>query len=206
VGFNLYAFNNGNMIRGDLSDQLIHLTRGHTEGLAMASFNSIVKEKRLVAGNRNIRGGYKCVCFSEAPVLVLSQMVNQSRYAPLGVMINKTSLFKAGGRPVIYQPESEYEALPETLRYRHVRYEPESGTDYTWEREWRLRSDDFDLDPTVVTLVVPRRSFADQFQKEHWNNQRTKAIMMGEDGGWFVEPFPWHFLALEDLGVKVDFS
>src|SRR5438445_703190 len=131
------------MIRGDLSNCLVHLTKGATSDEAANNFRSIIQSGRLRGGNGHIRGGYNCVCFSEAPISVLAQIlarnsVDGMRYAPLGVMVKKTWLFLAGGRPVIYQPEAEFELLDEQQRYRHVRYEPDRDIDHTWEREWRV--------------------------------------------------------------------
>jgi len=62
------------MIRGDLSNRLIHLTRGNTEAEATETFVRIFREGRLRSGNGFIRGGYRCICFSEAPVAVLTQV------------------------------------------------------------------------------------------------------------------------------------
>ena len=58
-------------------------------------------------------------CFSEAPLSKLAQILaNPSahgmRYKPFGVMVSKSWLFERAGRPVIYQPESEFDLLHET--------------------------------------------------------------------------------------------
>ena len=67
-------------------------------------------------------------------------------------MFEKNWLFKRGGRPVIYQPESDFDLLPEDLRWRHVRFEltEEKVVDWTWEREWRVCCDDL-----AFTLQTP---------------------------------------------------
>jgi hypothetical protein len=148
------------------------------------------------------------MCFSEAPISVIAHMVadRESRYAPLGVMIDKTWFFAQGGRPVIYQLEAEYELLPEGIRYRHVRYEPNNGIDFTWEREWRLHADALALDPATTTLVVPSRDVAEYFKGEHLEAQQRLAADFGQDAAFAIEAFPWNFLVLEDLGVRVDFG
>ena len=83
------------------------------------------------------------------------------RYKPFGVMVSKSWLFERAGRPVIYQPESEFDLLHETQRFRHKEYDPPS-VDFTWEREWRIRTDALELDPGAVSLVVPNRGFLTQ--------------------------------------------
>lgn len=49
------------MIRDDLSDRLVHLTKGATEQETAERFLNIVREKALLGGTGLIRGGYKCV-------------------------------------------------------------------------------------------------------------------------------------------------
>jgi hypothetical protein len=97
-------------------------------------------------------------------------MAHGMRYKPFGVMVDKAWLFDRGGRPVIYRPDAEYSLLHETQRFRHVRYEPGS-VDFTWEREWRLRADELELDPSVTTLVVPHRAW------EKWALDRHTAML-----------------------------
>jgi len=204
------------MIRGDLSNRVIHLTSRETSAespvlqdrVAITKFLSILYGRHLNGGIRNIRGGYRCVCFSEAPITVLARMLadRESRYAPLGVMVDKLWLFAQGGRPVIYQPEAEYEILPEALRYRHVRYEPDRGIDFSWEREWRLHADRLALNPAETTLVAPSRAIVDSLKAEHLENQRMAVYDLGEDAAYALQAFEWHFLVLDDLGLDVDFG
>jgi hypothetical protein len=197
------------MIRGDLSNRLIHLTKGATEEESSRNFASIVREGKLRGGTGHIRGGYNCVCFSEAPLATLSQIlakpsVHGMRYAPLGVMVSKLWLFSRGGRPAVYQSEAEYETLPEDLRYRHVRYEPERDIDHTWEREWRVRTDELVLDPAEATLVVPTRAWEEKFLNDHAGNLRVAVLMFDTDMAYGIDKFKWHFVVLEDLGVEID--
>jgi len=78
-------------VRGDLSTKLIHLIRGNTSVEVKERFVSILESRELRGGTGFIKGGYKCVCFSEAPIGVLSQMLGNEdmRYAPLGVVVRK---------------------------------------------------------------------------------------------------------------------
>lgn len=125
------------ILRDDLSARLVHLTRGTTLEAATA-FMAIVQERRLLGGDTDIRGGHRCVCFSEAPIgklahLLADPSVESMRYKPFGVMVDKVWLFAQGSRPVIYQPEAEYALLHESQQWRHVRYEPpDPKKDHTW--------------------------------------------------------------------------
>lgn len=193
------------LIRDDISDKLIHLTRGNTDQAAADAFLSIMNGQRLLGGDGCIKGGYRCVCFSEAPLNKLAHILaNPSahgmRYSPFGVMVNKEWLFEKGGRPVIYQLDSEYSLLDESQRFRHVRYEP--GTvDFTWEREWRVRVNELAIDPAASTLVVPNRAWEKWAFDQHMAKVGAKSVAMS---GWASHPAPpWHFVVLEDLGVSV---
>ena len=195
------------MIRDDLSGKLIHLTRGATDQAAADAFLSIVQERRLRGGTGCIKGGFQCVCFSEAPVSKLAHILaNPSahgmRYRPFGLMVDKNWLFSRGGRPVIYQTDAEYDLLHETQQFRHVRYEPNDGVDFTWEREWRAQVDGLDLDPQVTTLVVPTRAWEKWFQDKHTAMLARRALVTHMIGPRSVSEFPWHFIVLGDLGVE----
>jgi len=199
------------MIRDDLSDKLIHLTRGESYDEAASVFSAIIEEKRLLGGNGCVKGGFMCVCFSEAPISQLTQilanrMAHDMRYMPFGVMLDKNWLFACGGRPVIYQPDSEYELLHEDQRYRHVRYEPTNNVDFTWEREWRIHTDELPLDPDFVTVVVPNREWERRILRPHEDKiwRRAAAGGGGIPSGLIRQP--WHFIVLEDLGVPVQSS
>jgi len=92
------------MIRDDLSNRLVHLTKGKSEEQAAQNFLSIVKSKTLRGGRGLIKSDFPCVCFTEAPIgklasILAAPSVHDVPYAPFGVMIDKLTLFQAGGRP-----------------------------------------------------------------------------------------------------------
>jgi hypothetical protein len=194
------------MIRDDLSNKLIHLTRGEE---AAETFKKILDDKKLIGNDGNIKGSYKCVCFSEAPIsklsLILAQtMAHDMRYKPFGVMVDKEWLFDQGGRPVIYQSNAEYDLLDENQKYRHVRYEPSNKIDFTWEREWRIQTDNLLLDPEHTTVIVPNREEERRVLQPHEDKiwRRAAVGMLGGMPSSTIKS-PWHFIVLEDLGVKI---
>lgn len=197
------------MVRDDLSERLIHLTRGDTDQAAADAFVSILAERKVHGGTGCIKGGYRCVCFSEAPVSKLSHILavptaHGMRYRPFGVMVSKSWLFARGGRPVIYQPDAEYELLHESQRFRHVRFEPDTPVDFTWEREWRIRTDELVVEPEQTTVVVPTRKWEEWFQERHMGRLARRAVILqGYIGPKSVTKQPWHFIVLEDLGVPI---
>lgn len=193
--------------RSDISDKLIHFTCGASWDDGYARLCSIVEQGRLNGGNGHIRGGFTCVCFTEAPLPALQQgLVNSkdfSRYVPFGLVFDKPWVFARGGRPVIYQADSEFEALPEAIRWRHVRYEPgaDPPIDFTWEREWRLRADFLDFDPGSCALVMPdsewaQRMIAAHNEQQDWNVYEYSTIMDANIAEQYRDGFPWRIYTL----------
>jgi hypothetical protein len=160
--------------RTDISPYLVHFTSGDSYDEAFARLRKIIADRKLIGGSRFIKGNYRCVCFSEAPLASLKGgLVNlnyYSRYLPFGIMVSKQWLFPQGGRPVIYQSADEYQPLPESHRWRHVLYDPTASTeavDFTWEREWRIRCDTLIFDQRCAQVIVPDQSWADRLVSEH---------------------------------------
>jgi hypothetical protein len=184
-------------MRDDVSDKLVHLSKGtgddaskHREEAA-ANLFSILKQRTLLGGTGFIKGKHKCVCFSEAPISKLSHILatkadGDFKYQPYGVIVSKLWLFGKGGRPVIYGEDGDYGKLPLGMRYRHVRFwlSKEYSVDHTWEREWRIKTDALGITPDVVTVVVPDRHAKEVFIENGHSD--------------------WHYIALSDLGVKID--
>lgn len=163
------------VIRRDLGNLVVHWTRarwnwGKIEADAFQVLCEILKEGRLRGSHGGIKGSYRCVCFTEAPVSELatlfkiSELTPGTRYEPFGIAVSKIWLFEQGGRPVIYQPAEDFELLPEDLRWRHCRYElcrdPEKTIDFTWEREWRIQTEALELEPKETLVIVPTRQHA----------------------------------------------
>lgn len=183
-------------MRDDISDKLVHLTKGadsdptkHREEAA-TNLLSILRQRQLVGGTGFIKGSHKCVCFSEAPIGKLSHILaakenNNFKYQPYGIIVEKKWLYEKGGRPVIYGPDEDYLILHESMKYRHVRFHlGKYEVDHTWEREWRIKTDALMIDPQDVTVVVPDRKTKEEFCDDGYAD--------------------WHYIALSDLGVKID--
>lgn len=163
--------------RPDISDKVIHFTKAATYEDALGVLLAIIGGGRLFGGTGMIRGGYRCVCFTEAPLpAVAGGLVNAdsfTRYSPFGLMFEKSWIYEQGGRPVIYQPDPEFYQLPEEMRWRHVRYEPATAPpiDFTWEREWRVCCDELLFSPNDAVLVVPNQEW-ENFVFSIWNSQQ----------------------------------
>lgn len=184
------------MPRADLANDLVHWIKGASNDDAFQTLRTIVVEHRLLGGTGHIRGNFQCVCFTEAPEETFHKVVG--RYRPFGVRVSKRWLYERGGRPVIYQPDTEYEQLPDTHRWRHVRYEPDVDhpVDFTWEREWRIQTPELQLPPGEAQLILPHDSWADLLEREHLDDEldriQMKAFAYGEE--WLMEePDPFYY-------------
>lgn len=180
----------------------MHFTSGATWDEAFASLCRIIDERRLFGSGRLIRGGYRCVCFSEAPLpLVPGGLVNSdaySRYAPFGVMVDKSWLFARGGRPVIYQPDREFDQLPEPLRWRHMRFDLDATppVEFTWEREWRMQVDELVLDPSFAVLAFPTDAWAARLreafdEQQDWQVAEYALVLDQTIAEAYREAFSW---------------
>lgn len=179
-------------IRADITDTLVHWVKGDREGDAFRSFFSILREECLRGGSGYIRGGFTCVCFSEAPVDALGRALMYERnagqrYWPYGVMVAKKWLFAQGGRPVIYGPEQDYHALRNEQKWRYVNYDPISNSpvDFTWEREWRIQTESLRFSPECASLVMPDRTSLRRLVERHEiaqdDEQQLNALMVGDN-------------------------
>jgi len=194
--------------RRDISDKLTHWTSGENEEEAFQRLCKIVKERLILGTSEKIKGEYKCVCFTEAPLTSLKDgLVNPdsySRYSRFGIIFEKRHIFKLGGRSVIYQTDKEFEGLSEEYRWRHVRYEPniDKPIDFTWEREWRIKCDALTFDPSSAVIVVQDENWVQRMISEHETEQDFMVLQYSEIlddeiiAELYREPFPWRISRL----------
>lgn len=168
------------MTRIDHSQNLIHFTKDYADygGIdyekSYVKFKEIIKSRILKGGTNMVLGSHKCICFTEAPANCLSfkQRLNSkyfSRYAPFGFQFSKKIIFENEGRPVIYSKKEEYEKEKNNtnINWRFVTYDFDKKIDFTWEREWRLKTDIFNFNENEVRLVFPNKSWINRFIEDH---------------------------------------
>lgn len=189
-------------MRFDISYQLTHFTTGDSEEDAFTNLVNIINQRTIVGSGDKIRGGYPCVCFTEAPLDSLSgRFVNPtaySRYSPFGIIVDKRYLFDLGARPVIYGPSQDFTILPEELRWRYVKYDPTSDppTDFTWEREWRIQAEELRIGPEMAGVVMPagewgRRLVDAQNEEQDWVVQQYSLLFDSTVAEQYREDFRW---------------
>lgn len=196
--------------RADISPYLIHFTKGNDLNDAFANLLSITASQIIYGSNNKIKGEYNCVCFSESPIESIPQGLintnNYSKYSPFGILVSKEWLFYQGGRPVIYQPLEEFELLSECVRWRHVTYNPIANQpiDLSWEREWRIQTNELYISPQFCSIVVPDDSWARHLMSLHdeeqdWEVRRYKMIFNNDLlAEMYREPFHWNIIILNE--------
>jgi len=168
------------MSHTDISNFLIHFTKGESQEEAFRRLQKIVLERTLIGTGTLIKGGYHCICFSEAPITSLeSGLVNPnyySRYSPFGILVTKAWLYQRGGRPVIYESNEEYYSLPDSTKWRHMVYDPcrNPPIDFSWEREWRIQCEYLHFERNEASIVLPDESWANRLINEHESKQKWK--------------------------------
>jgi hypothetical protein len=147
------------MNRIDINENLIHFTKGKNDKRAEEIFVDILFDGFLKGGTGFIRGGHKCVCFTESSINALIKISSPyfNTYSPYGFMIKKDFIQEKGGSPVIYGDETRYSELCEKDKHLFVLYEitGQRKIDFTWENEWRLKTEELEFNYENVVLVVP---------------------------------------------------
>ena len=183
-------------MREDISNYLFHWVKAKTDDEAFDKLSSIIKDQKLLGSNGFIKGNFNCICFTETP---LNQFHKESsRYKKFGVKIKKNWLFEQGARPVIYQTDSEFNLLPNELRWKHVRFEPPK-IDFSWEREWRINLSEFKISSLNTSIVVPSNVFGELLWSEHHCDKYRTCISAVTESEWDkynIEPKPFKFEVL----------
>ena len=130
---------------------------------ALETLIRIVRQRRLIASGRTIRGAFPVVSFTAVPLQELPELrcfrTHRGRwdFEPYGVLIRRSALLAAGARPVLYGSEETWQRLPDSDRPYFQLTAPESEIDWSREQEWRNLGD-LDLDQFQegdLALVVP---------------------------------------------------
>ena len=106
---------------------------------------------------------------------------------------------------MIYQPDNEFEMLPEELRWRHVRFELTGGqlVDFTWEREWCTRCAELRFSERDAVIIVPNAEWARALVRAHGEEQdidiqQYSLVMDPEIADWWLrEEFRWRVVPLQ---------
>ena len=110
--------------RPDLTPYLIHLTKKLARRTALENLISILQDGVIEGTDNFIKNaahgnGVKAACFMDVPFAALKYVCspkNAERYQPYGVVVQKRSVYKQGGRPVLYLSDKECEKLRISLK------------------------------------------------------------------------------------------
>lgn len=143
--------------RSDLSPYLFHYTKGED---ALGILKLIIYQLKL-------RSKVDYVSFTEAPLTSSIELFKYFHkfqpteynptltpmYKPYGIGIPCDFLFQKGARPIIYGTSEELELIPYELKWRCLSLDPING-DFSWLREWRLHSNEFDFSNCKDAIIV----------------------------------------------------
>lgn len=181
--------------RVDLSNKLTHLIRANSDHEAIETLYRIACTGHLEGTTTGVIGNTQVVCFSEAPEGEFIKEKNH--FKPFGISIDKIYFFSSGGRPVIYQPKEEHAFIDPELHWKIVTYNPTSSTknrwvDWSWQREWRIKTDRFLLPVEQTTFLVPsevdREILIDRLMENEIMNAELEALAIG-----MIYPMPRDF-------------
>lgn len=174
------------MNRDDLSQYLVHWTKGDDYEEAFRSLLSICLDGAIKGGDRGVFGGGKCVCFTEAPASKFHGEVI-GHFKPFGIQIQKRWAFECGARPVIYQPREDLAKLDKSIRWKHVDFSYGNGLEsrnYTWQREWRIKKDVLNLPPDP-TIIVPDEEWCKRLITEFSSENIMRGCEENMDLGYY---------------------
>jgi hypothetical protein len=186
--------------REDLSDYLFHFTKGE-QGLA--TLNKIIESNAVIdIGNKGV------ICFTEAPITLLSPMFDifnrypQPMYAQYGIAIHKEHLYNLGARPVIYGTKDEVDLLDAKLRWRFEEYIP-NKKDFTWLREWRIPKNKVDLDKDKCFVITKTGLELDDITAEFLDIHFDGCVSDGQFSGDVIGLIQKKFkgISFEDLAI-----
>lgn len=160
-------------MRADLSNYLIHFTKGKNDYDAFINLCSILQYSRI---DSNPIYGNKLVCFTETPIEIIKKygFVNETGfqvYKYFGLMFEKSDLYEVGARPALYLEKESIKNVSNDIKWRCTPYNPkfnkkkyEKGTiDFYWEREWRLCEDlEYHYHGIIPKIIVKDDSYKEK--------------------------------------------
>ncbi|BFH62438.1 DUF2971 domain-containing protein [Paenibacillus azoreducens] len=158
----------------------------------------ILNEKKLVGTDKKafVAGNSKVICFQDLPLYSVSQNAyyegvdlnakpgyisykENARYVPFGLLFTKKTLWDKGARPVIYEDKRSFlEKLDSSEHWRVVHMDlsnPADLKDFTHEREWRLKTDEFTFEYEDVYILLDE-SFSYRYFVKHASEEIQNKI------------------------------
>lgn len=138
-------------------------SRRDADHSTLSTLRRIVTQKRLIASNRTIRGGYRVVSLTACPLLYLPALHRFRRhrvrwdFEPYGLCLRRDWLQSHGVQPVQYADEARWNTLSDAERPFFQLATGDSGIDWTAEQEWRAVGDIelADIPAEDILLFVP---------------------------------------------------
>jgi hypothetical protein len=132
--------------------------------------------------------GDPVVCFSEATRAGITFFMRNRSYQPWGLIVDRDSVYRAGGGPVWYARTTEYKALPKhPSRFRSWAVELAGHkNDWLEEREWRIPREP--QVPKTVVELSELQPVGVLVGDPDWAGVRWADSASGELPGGYVSP------------------
>lgn len=143
--------------RTDMSEYLFHFTsESRFWSILEAGYLKATYAPRGGIMRPTIYGPYPAACFSEMPISNFFQSLIESRYwqSRWFIVLPKQVLYKYGGRPVLYGDLSFKDRLQPEDKYLFSHFNPNELTDWSHEREWRVKPD-INRNQKIYPQIVP---------------------------------------------------
>lgn len=202
------------LIRPDSSEFLIHLIRHNDHLHAYDVLKKILKDGYIIGNNKYIRGKEKVICFTESTlphlgehIRLYNQFLRQREntrplYNFYGLAFDKDLMYEhLGARPVIYEPESDFSKLPAEKKYLHQTHQPINNINFSWEREWRLKAEAFQIKDEFISpiLLVEDLDDVQNLQQEFYDEQANYYTQLSVSQTYFsvdIQIFPYPIIPL----------
>ena len=153
------------LVRKDLSDWVWHFTRRKPKSNEPVELEALIESLKtgFIKGGCDFECTETSVCLTDMPLIEAIRQspklkeASYARFSDYGVGFNKKWLFGQGGLPVIYHPRDRIDtdfSPPSDLRWRVVGIDLAKDKDYTWQREWRVKTAKLPVRQSEVLVVV----------------------------------------------------
>ena len=155
----------------DISPYLFHFVKGDNP---LQVLKQILKDNALKSDKHDF------ISFTESPLRVMNDILDYFQkyigkpycspmYEKYGIGINKRYMYeKFGARPVIYGPHEEKQYISESFYWRYEDLDFLKW-DFSWQREWRIKGNYFELpeDDEDVVIICRYEKEAERLKEQY---------------------------------------
>jgi hypothetical protein len=157
---------------------------------ALDALRRILREKRIRASGRLIRGSYKVVSFTERPpkefdiICKWRRGLMRTTFEPFGIAVRRSILIEKGAKMVSYGSDELFKKMTDDIK-PYFQKASSSCADWSREKEWRLIGDlKFNnLNQSDWFVFVPDLTYLDSLVKTCQAEQLRVLVSGNSTGG-----------------------